>query len=106
MSQTIIVPCPVCQDDKGFAYQIDINRRDGSLIEGWQHCFACEATGEVEEDTQPIDFENILDVLLPRPEDVDIIMTELVATGQRAYFLSVDGKLFILSDDGELEPVQ
>ena len=33
---TRIIPCPACGGDKGHACPVDIDRRDGSLIERWQ----------------------------------------------------------------------
>lgn len=37
--------CRVCGGDGGFAYPVGVDYRDGSLIEGWDECRACEGTG-------------------------------------------------------------
>lgn len=55
MTDTRIIPCPACGGDKGHAYPRDIDRRDGSLIEGWEPCIACGAEGEVEIILMPLD---------------------------------------------------
>lgn len=68
MPQTVsfrIEPCPACRGDKGFAYPIDIDRRDGSLIEGWADCSTCGAEGEIEVELEPIELEDLADVLVP-----------------------------------------
>jgi hypothetical protein len=98
-----IEPCPACRGDKGHAYPIDIDRRDGSLIEGWQDCSTCGAEGEIEVELEPIELDDLVDALIPT-EAIDIIMTEAINTGQCLYFLANDGKLYILRDD-EMEPV-
>ena len=68
---TRIVPCPSCGGDKGHAYPVDIDRRDGSLIERWEMCRVCwddyrqEPTGEVEEEDEPIELEDIENFIMP-----------------------------------------
>ena len=59
MSNTRIIPCPVCGGDRGHAIPVDINRRNGELIERWQSCEACEATGEIEVELEPIELEDL-----------------------------------------------
>jgi hypothetical protein len=61
---TRIIHCPACGGDKGHAYPVDIDRRDGSLIERWQHCEVCEATGEIEVELEPVELED-LEALCP-----------------------------------------
>jgi hypothetical protein len=55
VTDTRIVPCPSCGGDKGHAYPVDINPFDGSLIEHWYPCEACEATGEIEIALEPVE---------------------------------------------------
>lgn len=56
---TRIIHCPVCGGDRGHAVPVDIDRRDGSLIERWQSCEACEATGEVEIELEEIEVADL-----------------------------------------------
>lgn len=56
---TRMVPCGVCRGDKGHAVPVDIDRRDGSLIERWQPCEACEATGEIEIELEEIEMADL-----------------------------------------------
>ena len=53
MTDTRIIPCPECGGDKGHDVPYDIDRRDGSTIDCWQPCVACDATGDQEIETQP-----------------------------------------------------
>jgi hypothetical protein len=55
----MIIPCPECGGDRGWAVPVDIDRRDGSLIERWQQCEVCEATGELEIEPEPIELEDL-----------------------------------------------
>lgn len=59
-----IWPCPACMGDKGHAYPVDIDRRDGSLIEAWADCVTCDATGDVEIELEPVELED-LEPLVP-----------------------------------------
>jgi hypothetical protein len=56
---TMIILCPACGGDKGHAYPVDIDRRDGSLIERWQHCERCSAKGEIEIELKLITMEDL-----------------------------------------------
>jgi hypothetical protein len=60
-----IIPCPECGGDGGWAVPIDVDRRDGSLIERWDRCYAREATGEVEIEVEPIEMEDLESVPCP-----------------------------------------
>lgn len=53
------VPCPECGGDGGFSYPVGLNSRTGELIERVQPCVACEATGEVEIEVEPITMEDL-----------------------------------------------
>jgi len=66
MTETRIVPCPDCGGDAGHAIPMDIDRRDGSLIERWQPCVGCEATGEVEIELEPVVLDDIA-IIPPGP---------------------------------------
>ena len=52
-------PCDECRGDAGHAYPVDIDRRDGSLIEHWRPCAACEATGSVPIICEPIEMDDL-----------------------------------------------
>lgn len=49
----IIVACPACHGEGGHSYPVDIDRRDGSLIESHSICRECDGSGSVEEEVQP-----------------------------------------------------
>jgi hypothetical protein len=66
MTNLRIVPCPACRGDKGYAVPYDIDRRDRSLIEHWYPCTACEATGEIEIEFEPVELED-LEAVTPPP---------------------------------------
>jgi hypothetical protein len=55
-------PCDVCRGDGGHAYPVDIDRRDGSLMEHWRTCDACGGHGAIAIETQPIEMDD-LDVI-------------------------------------------
>jgi DnaJ-class molecular chaperone len=54
--------CDECGGDGGHAYPVDIDRRDGSLIEHWRTCDACEATGSVPILCQPIGMDDLAEI--------------------------------------------
>ncbi|MFA5951506.1 MAG: hypothetical protein WC807_14600 [Hyphomicrobium sp.] len=54
-----IIPCPDCLGDKGHDIPVDIDRRDGSLIERWQPCVLCDATGDVELEVFAVDMDDL-----------------------------------------------
>jgi len=54
-----IIPCQACGGDRGHAVPINIDRRDGSLIERWEPCLRCDATGDEEIEVEPIELEDL-----------------------------------------------
>lgn len=54
-----LMPCPACGGDRGWAYPVDIDRRDGSLIERWEDCRYCDENGEVEVELEPIELDDL-----------------------------------------------
>lgn len=95
-----IVLCPICGSE-GVLIHARGNNPDH---ESEEICPECEGACVTLVEVEPIDLDDLVDVLVPK-EAVDIIMTELYASGGHVmYFLANDGKLFILKD-GELEPV-
>jgi hypothetical protein len=80
--RTRVEPCPCCGGDSGHAYPIDICRVTGALIEGWDDCRYCGATGSVEEDVVLIDFEDLDDIPAGEPTADDwrwVLETALAA---------------------------
>jgi hypothetical protein len=54
--------CDQCGGDAGHAYPVDIDRRDGSLIERWSPCAACGATGAVPIMCEPIRMDDLEEI--------------------------------------------
>jgi hypothetical protein len=56
---TRIIVCEACLGDRGHDVPYDIDRVNGALIERWVPCRACDETGEVEVDDEPIGMEDL-----------------------------------------------
>lgn len=54
-----IVVCERCGGDKGWDVPYDIDYRDGGTIDRWVPCAACDETGEVEVEVEPIEMEDL-----------------------------------------------
>jgi hypothetical protein len=53
------MPCSKCGGDGGFSVPIGIDHRDGSLRERIQACEACEGTGMIVVELEPVSLEDI-----------------------------------------------
>lgn len=59
MTETRIIICPDCSGDGGWSVPVNIRISDGALIERWDNCMTCEATGEYEIEVEPIEMEDL-----------------------------------------------
>lgn len=53
------IPCPDCGGDRGFSFPVDFDRQTGALIEDWQACRYCGATGGVEIELMPVELDDL-----------------------------------------------
>lgn len=59
----IEVDCPRCHGDGGWSIPVDIDRRHGGLIERVEACDACEGTGTVWVESEPVTEEETMEPL-------------------------------------------
>jgi hypothetical protein len=57
------MPCETCGGDGGWSVPTDIDYRDGSLIERDVACEACEGTGLIWIELEPVTEEDIMEPL-------------------------------------------
>lgn len=55
------MPCEACGGDGGFSVPIGIDRRDGSLRERVEACEACEGTGFILVEFEPVTEEEVME---------------------------------------------
>lgn len=65
MAETRLVDCSYCGGDGSISYPVDIDRRDGSVIEHSYVCPACAGGCTEEIELQPITLEDLEELSAP-----------------------------------------
>ncbi len=59
MTDTRIIPCEECGGDGGFTYPVSHDPFSNTIREAWDECRACDGTGQMEIEVEPIELEDI-----------------------------------------------